>query len=36
MADHIIECTNITYTYPISEEPAIRNLSLNIERGKFY
>ena len=36
MADHVIECKNITYTYPISDEPAIKNLSLNIERGKFY
>lgn len=36
MADYVIECKNITYTYPISDEPAIKNLSLNIERGKFY
>ena len=36
MADHVIECKNITYTYPISDEPAIKNLSRNIERGKFY
>ena len=25
-----------TYTYPVSEEPAIKNLNLDIERGKFY
>ena len=36
MADYVIECKNITYTYPISEEPAIKQLTLNIERGKFY
>ena len=36
MADYVIECKNITYTYPVSEEPAIKNLNLDIERGKFY
>ena len=29
MADYVIECKNVTYTYPISEEPAIKQLSLN-------
>lgn len=36
MADYVIECKNITYIYPVSEEPAIKNLNLDIERGKFY
>lgn len=34
--DHIIECKNVTYSYPLAEEPAIRDLTVNIERGKFY
>ena len=32
----VIECKNVTYTYPLAKEPAIKNLSINIERGKFY
>lgn len=34
--DHIIECKNVTYSYPLAETPAIRDLNVNIERGKFY
>lgn len=34
--DHIIECKNVTYSYPLTETPAIRDLNVNIERGKFY
>ncbi len=34
--DHIMECKNVTYSYPLAEEPAIRDLTVNIERGKFY
>lgn len=34
--DHIIECKNVTYSYPLAEMPAIRDLNVNIERGKFY
>lgn len=32
----IIECKNVTYSYPLTEEPAIKNFSFSIERGKFY
>jgi cobalt import ATP-binding protein cbiO1 len=31
-----MECKNVTYTYPLADEPSIRNVSLNIEEGKFY
>lgn len=34
--DYIIECKNVTYTYPLAESPSISQLNLNIERGKFY
>ena len=34
--DHIIECKNVTYFYPLAEKPAIEDLSVSIERGKFY
>lgn len=33
---HVMECKNVTYTYPLADEPSIRNVSLNIEEGKFY
>ena len=33
---YVIECKNVTYTYPLADEPSIRNVSLNIEEGKFY
>lgn len=32
----VIECKNVTYTYPLAKEPAIRDLNIDIERGKFY
>lgn len=32
----IIEFKNVTYTYPLTEEPAIKNMSFKIEEGKFY
>ena len=32
----VMECKNVTYTYPLADEPSIRNVSLNIEEGKFY
>ncbi len=32
----VIECKNVTYSYPLAKEPAIKDLSLEIERGKFY
>lgn len=31
-----MECKNVTYRYPLSEVPAIQNLNIQIERGKFY
>ncbi len=31
-----IECKNITYTYPLAEKPAIKDLNLQIEKGKLY
>lgn len=33
---YVMECKNVTYTYPLADEPSIRNVSLNIEDGKFY
>ena len=33
---YVMECKNVTYTYPLAVEPSIRNVSLNIEEGKFY
>lgn len=32
----VIECKNVTYSYPLTKEPAIKNLNLKIEQGKFY
>lgn len=34
--DLIMECKNVTYSYPLTEKPAMSNLNLQIERGKFY
>lgn len=34
--DYIIECKNVTYSYPLADVPAIQNLNIGIERGKFY
>lgn len=34
--ENIIECRNVTYSYPLAETPAIRELNVRIERGKFY
>lgn len=33
---YVMECKNVTYTYPLADEPSIRNVFLNIEEGKFY
>ena len=33
---YVMEYKNVTYTYPLADEPSIRNVSLNIEEGKFY
>ena len=32
----VIECKNVTYNYPLTEKPAIKDLNLKLERGKFY
>ncbi len=32
----VIECRNVTYTYPLGTKPAIRDLSLDIESGVLY
>lgn len=34
--DTIIECKNVTYTYPLVKEAVIKELNVSIERGKFY
>ena len=34
--DVVIECKDVTYSYPLAKEPAIKDLSQKIERGKFY
>ncbi|MFC7395496.1 energy-coupling factor ABC transporter ATP-binding protein [Scopulibacillus cellulosilyticus] len=31
-----ISLKNVSYTYPTSEEPTIKNLSVELEKGKFY
>lgn len=32
----VIECKNVTYTYPLGESPAIRNMNFALEEGKLY
>ncbi len=32
----VIEFANVTYNYPLTKRPAIKNLNLKIEEGKFY
>ena len=34
--DVIMECKNVTYSYPLTKEPAIKKLDFQIERRKFY
>lgn len=34
--DYEIECKNVSYTYPLADKPAIKNLNLQIEKGKLY
>lgn len=31
-----IELKNITYTYPLSKEPALKDITCTLEKGKFY
>ena len=32
----VIECKDVTYYYPLTEKPAVEDLNLKIESGKFY
>ena len=32
----VIECKNVTYNYPLTEKPAVKNINITLERGKFY
>ncbi|MEA4820777.1 MAG: ABC transporter ATP-binding protein [Erysipelotrichales bacterium] len=34
--DSIMECKNVSYLYPLTKTNALENISINIERGKFY
>ncbi len=36
MADKIIELKNVTYTYPLVNHPAVKNITLSLEAGKLY
>ena len=31
-----IKLSNVTYTYPLSKEPALRNITYSFQKGKFY
>ena len=33
---HLIELKNVTYTYPLAKEPALKSVNCTLERGKFY
>ena len=32
----VIEFKNVTYSYPLTDEPVIRDMSFSLEAGKFY
>ena len=32
----VIELRNVTYSYPLADKPAIKDVSLKVEEGKFY
>lgn len=34
--DPVIEFKNVTYQYPLTEEPAVKNINLALEPGKLY
>lgn len=34
--DFVMECKNVTYSYPLAEMPALKGISVQIEKGKFY
>ena len=31
-----IELKNVTYTYPLAQEPSVQDISAVLEKGKFY
>ena len=31
-----IELKDVTYTYPLVKEPALKNITASFEKGKFY
>lgn len=31
-----MECKNVTYSYPLTSRPSVKDLNLKFERGKFY
>lgn len=33
---HLIELNHVTYTYPLAKEPALKDVTCTLERGKFY
>lgn len=32
----IISCRNVTYSYPLADNPALNNISVEVEKGKLY
>lgn len=34
--DIIMECKNVTYSYPLTSKPSVQDLNLKFERGKLY
>ena len=32
----VVKIKNVTYEYPLTEEPALKNINLELEEGKFY
>lgn len=34
--DTVVELKNVTYQYPLTEEPTLKNLNFCLEKGKFY
>ncbi len=33
---HLIELKHVTYTYPLANEPALKDINCTLEKGKFY
>ena len=32
----IMECRNVSYQYPLTDEPTLKDININIEKGKVY